>query len=82
MASKTVGSYWPLATTLWDYINRAMPFDQAGVLTAAEVYGSVAYVLYLNGIIDESERMDATTVPEVQMPNRNGFVPDPRPDVD
>ena len=82
MASKTVGSYWPLATTLWDYINRAMPFDQAGVLTADEVYGSVAYVLYLNGIIDESERMDATTVPEVQMPNRNGFVPDPRPDVD
>lgn len=82
VASKTVGSYWPLATTLWDYINRAMPFDQAGVLTADEVYGSVAYVLYLNGIIDESERMDATTVPEVQMPNRNGFVPDPRPDVD
>ena len=82
IARKTVGSYWPLATTLWDYINRAMPFDQSGALTPDEVYGSVAYVLYLNGIIDESARMDATTVPEVQMPNRDGFVPDPRPDID
>ena len=81
-ARKTVGSYWPLATTLWDYINRAMPFDQPGVLTPDEVYGSVAYVLYLNGIIGESARMNATTVPEVQMPNRDGFVPDPRPDID
>ena len=59
-----------------------MPFDQPGALTPDEVYGSVAYVLYLNGIIGESARMDATTVPEVQMPNRDGFVPDPRPDID
>ena len=80
--SKTVGSYWPFATTLWDYVNRAMPFDQAGSLTADEVYGSVAYVLFLNEIIGEQDRMDASSLPRVQMPNQRGFVPDPRPDVD
>jgi len=78
---KTVGSYWPFATTLWDYINRAMPFDQPGGLSPNEVYGSLAYVLFLNEIIGEDERMDASSVPEVQMPNRDGFVPDARPDV-
>ena len=81
-AQKTVGSYWPLATTLWDYVNRAMPFDQPGVLTADEVYASVAYVLFLNEIVDEDQRIDADTLPVVQMPNRGGFVPDPRPDID
>ena len=79
---KTVGSYWPFATTLWDYVNRAMPFDQPGSLEADEVYGSVAYVLLLNEIIGEQERMDRSSLPRVQMPNRDGFVPDPRPDVD
>ena len=79
---KTVGSYWPLATTLWDYVNRAMPFDQPGFLTSDEVYATVAYVLFLNEIIDEQEPMDASSLPLVQMPNRDGFVPDPRPDVD
>ena len=78
---KTVGSYWPLATTLWDYVNRAMPFDQPGGLAADEVYGSVAYVLFLNEIIGEADRMDALSLPQVQMPNRDGFVSDPRPDV-
>ena len=78
---KTVGSYWPLATTLWDYVNRAMPFDQPGLLTADEVYGAVAYVLYLNDIVDTDDPIDATTLPAVQMPNRDGFVPDARPDV-
>ena len=77
---KTVGSYWPFATTLWDYINRAMPFDQPGGLSPDEVYGSLAYVLFLNEIVGEDERMDASSVPEVQMPNRDGFVSDTRPD--
>ena len=78
---KTVGSYWPYATTLWDYINRAMPFDSPGSLTHKQVYALVAYLLYLNGIIEEEEVLDAQTLPQVGMPNREGFVPDPRPDV-
>ena len=78
---KTVGSFWPYATTLWDYVNRAMPFDRPGLLEPSEVYAAVAFVLNLNGIIDENRVMDATSLPRVQMPNRDGFVADPRPDV-
>jgi cytochrome c len=78
---KTVGSYWPYATTLWDYIRRAMPFDHPGTLTTDEVYGSTAYVLFLNGIIGERDVLDQNTLPRIAMPNRNGFVADPRPDV-
>ena len=78
---KTVGSFWPYATTLWDYVNRAMPFDQPGRLTPPEVYAAVAYVLNLNGIVAADAVMDATSVPRVRMPNRDGFVADPRPDV-
>jgi S-disulfanyl-L-cysteine oxidoreductase SoxD len=78
---KTVGSFWPYATTLWDYVNRAMPFDRPGLLEPPEVYAAVAFVLNLNGIIDEGGVMDATTLPKVKMPNREGFVADPRPDV-
>jgi len=78
---KTVGSYWPYATTLWDYINRAMPFDHPGTLSPDDVYATTAYLLYLNGIVGEQDAMDRTTLPRVQMPNRNGFVADPRPDV-
>ena len=78
---KTVGSFWPYATTLWDYINRAMPFDQPGLLTASEVYAAAAYILNLNGIIEANGVMNATTLPKVRMPNRDGFVADPRPDV-
>src|SRR6202140_462198 len=78
---KTVGSYWPYATTVWDYINRAMPFDQPGLLNPPEVYAVVAYILSLNGIIGASEVMDAKSLPKVRMPNRDGFVADPRPDV-
>jgi len=77
---KTVGSYWPYATTLWDYINRAMPFDHPSTLTPDEVYSAAAYVLFLNGIVGEQDVLDQTTLPKVQMPNRNGFVADPRPD--
>ena len=78
---KTVGSYWPAATTLWDYVNRAMPFDQPGGLTADEVYATVAYVLYLNDIVGIDDPIDAATLPAVEMPNRDGFVTDPRPDI-
>lgn len=78
---KTVGSYWPYATTVWDYINRAMPFNQPGLLKPPEVYAVVAYILNLNGIIGNGQVMDAKSLPKVIMPNRDGFVADPRPDV-
>ena len=77
---KTVGSYWPYATTLWDYINRAMPFDHPSTLTPDEVYSAAAYVLFLNGVVGEQDVINETTLPKIQMPNRNGFVTDPRPD--
>jgi mono/diheme cytochrome c family protein len=77
---KTVGSYWPYATTVWDYINRAMPFNKPGSLTADEVYALTAYLLSMNDITPESSVMNAKTLPQVKMPNRNGFIGDPRPD--
>jgi hypothetical protein len=78
---KTVGSYWPYATTLWDFINRAMPFDKPGLLKPSEVYAVAAYILNLNGIIGAADVMDAKSLPKVRMPNRDGFIADPRPDV-
>ncbi|HEY7289317.1 MAG TPA: cytochrome c [Vicinamibacterales bacterium] len=78
---KTVGSYWPYATTLWDYVRRAMPFDHPGTLTNDEIYGTTAYLLFLNGVVGENDVMDQTSLPHVKMPNRDGFVADPRPDV-
>ena len=72
---RTVGSYWAFATTVWDYINRAMPPDEERSFTADEVYALTAFLLYRNGIIAESDVMDAKTLPKVQMPNRNGFIP-------
>lgn len=78
---KTVGSFWPYATSVWNYVNRAMPFNQPGLLSTSEVYASVAYILYMNGIVKENEVLDARTLPKIRMPNRDGFVPDPRPDV-
>jgi len=78
---KTVGSFWPYATTLFDYIRRAMPFNAPQTLTNDQVYALCAYVLYLNGIVAETDTLDARTLPMVVMPNRSGFVPDPRPDV-
>jgi S-disulfanyl-L-cysteine oxidoreductase SoxD len=78
---KTIGSYWPYATTLYDYIHRAMPFDAPQSLTAEEVYSVTAWLLHQNGIIDEDAVIDAATLPVVEMPNRHGFVPDPRPDM-
>ena len=75
----TVGSYWPYATTLLDYTRRAMPYPRPGSLTSQEVYGVTAYVLYLNGIVEEDSVLDQNTLPRVRMPNREGFIPDPRP---
>jgi hypothetical protein len=78
---QTIGSFWQYATTLWSYIRRAQPFDKPGSLAADQVYAVTAYLLHLNGIIGEQDVMDATTLPLVKMPNRDGFVTDPRPDV-
>lgn len=71
---KTVGSYWPFATTLFDYIRRAMPYNAPRSLSNDEVYAVSAYLLFLNGIIGSEMRMDAKTLPQVKMPNRDGFV--------
>jgi S-disulfanyl-L-cysteine oxidoreductase SoxD len=71
---KTVGSYWPYATTLFDYIRRAMPFNESKSLTNDEAYGVVAYLLNLNGVIPESETINAQSLPKVTMPNRDGFI--------
>ena len=78
---KTIGSYWPYATTLYDYIHRAMPFPAPQSLSPNEVYSVVAWLLYQNGIIAEDLVLDAQSLPGISMPNRQGFVPDPRPDV-
>ena len=78
---KTVGSFWPYATTVWDYVNRAMPFDEPGGLKPPEVYAVVAFILNVNGIIPADSVMDARSLPKVRMPNRDGFIADPRPDV-
>jgi len=79
---KTVGSYWPYATTLFDYIHRAMPFNSPQTLSANETYAVTAYILHLNDILDSDATLDANSLPEIRMPNRDGFEsPDPRPDV-
>jgi cytochrome c len=78
---KTVESYWPYATTVFDYIRRSMPFTDPGSLSDEEVYAVTAYILHEGDIIGRDEEMNAETLPQVEMPNRDGFVPDPRPDV-
>lgn len=75
---KTIGNYWPYATTIYDYTYRAMPFDAPGSLTPEEVYSLVAYLLYKNEIIGQDEPMNAETLPEVVMPAHDRFVPDNR----
>lgn len=70
---KTIGSYWPYATTLFDYIRRAMPYQSPGMLTDDQVYALTAYLLYLNEIIDEDTELDADTLAAVEMPNRDNF---------
>jgi S-disulfanyl-L-cysteine oxidoreductase SoxD len=71
----TTGSFWPYATTIWDYINRSMPRDAEGSLTPSEVYSLTAWILFKNDIIKETDAMDPKTLVELQMPNRNGFYP-------
>lgn len=78
---KTVESFWPYATTLYDFVNRAMPFDKPGSLSPDEVYALVAYILHRAKIIGAEEEMNARSLPQVRMPNRDGFFPDDRPDV-
>lgn len=70
---KTIGSYWPYATTVFDYVRRAMPYPAPHSLTDAEVYALTAYLLHLNGVIGPDDVMDATSLPKVKMPNRGGF---------
>ena len=77
----TIGSYWPYATTVWDYINRAMPYQNPGTLRPQQVYALTAYLLHLNKIVSERQVIDRDTLPLIRMPNRHGFVADPRPDV-
>lgn len=66
---------WPFAPSIWDYTNRTMPYDRPGSLTPDEVYSVTAFLLFRNGIISETDVMDATTLPKVQMPNRAGYDP-------
>ncbi len=78
---QTIQTYWPYATTLFDYIDRAMPFPTPHVLTPDQVYAVTAYVLNLNGLVGDDFVADQETLPKVQMPNRDGFIwKDPRPD--
>lgn len=72
---RSLGAYWPYATMVWDYIHRAMPRNQGGTLAPNEVYALTAFVLYKNGIIQEADVLDQKTLPNVRMPNRDGFVP-------
>ena len=71
---KTVGSFWPYATTVFDYVRRAMPLQSPGTLSNDETYAVTAYILFLNGIVAEDEEMNAKSLALVKMPNRDGFV--------
>jgi mono/diheme cytochrome c family protein len=79
---KTVESYWPYATTLFDYVKRAMPLSAPGSLSDNDVYAVVAYLLSEAKIIKPTDTMNAATLPKVMMPNRDGFVPDPPPELE
>ena len=71
---RTIGSYWPYATTVFDYVRRAMPYTESKSLTNEEVYAVTAYLLHLNGIIGAQDAMNAQTLPQVKMPNRDNFI--------
>lgn len=77
---KTVESYWPYATTLFDYVKRSMPFSAPGTLSDNDAYAVVAYILSETKIIKPTDTMNAQTLPKVVMPNRDGFIPDARPE--
>ena len=74
---KTVGSFWPYATTLYDYIHRAMPYPTPGSLSTDDTYAVTAYILSLNGIVPPDGKVDKDSLPKIKMPNRDGFIPDP-----
>jgi S-disulfanyl-L-cysteine oxidoreductase SoxD len=73
-SQKTIANFWPYATTVFDYIRRAMPWQQPRSLTNEEVYALTAYILALNKLIGENDTMNAQTLPKVKMPNRDGFI--------
>jgi len=75
---KTVGSFWPYAPGVFDYIRRSMPYENPRTLANDELYAVTAYVLFVNGIVKEDEALTEKTLPLVKMPNREGFVPDGR----
>lgn len=75
---KTVGSYWPYLSTVWDYVHRAMPFGDAQSLTNDEVYALTAYILYLNDIVDDEFELSNENFTEIHLPNEDGFYPDDR----
>jgi len=74
---KTVGSYWPYATSLFDYVRRAMPYPAPGSLSDDDTYAVVAYLLSLNGIVPADATLDKASLPKIEMPNRDGFIPEP-----
>jgi len=78
---KTIGSYWPYATTLFDYVRRAMPLNAPQSLSNEDIYAVSGYLLFLNGLVADNAVIDAEFLTELQMPNRDGFIGDPRPDV-
>ena len=71
---KTIANFWPYSTTVFDFIRRAMPWQQPRTLTNDEVYALTAYILALNKLIGENDEMNAKTLPQVKMPNRDGFI--------
>ncbi len=77
-SKKSIGSYWPYATTVYDYVHRAMPYNAPGSLTPEEVYSITAFLLHANGIIDSTQVINANTLPRVVMPAQKLFVPDDR----
>jgi S-disulfanyl-L-cysteine oxidoreductase SoxD len=78
---KTIGSYWPYLSTAFDYIRRAMPFGESQTLTADETYAIVAYLLYLNDLMEEDGQLTRENFTQYKLPNEKNFVEDTRPDV-
>ncbi|MDH4047716.1 MAG: cytochrome c [Gammaproteobacteria bacterium] len=77
---RTVGSYWPYATTLFDYVRRAMPYTTPGSLTNDEIYAVAAYILFLNGLVAEDTNINSETLPSIKMPNSDKIVWQYRPE--
>ncbi len=77
---RTIGNYWPYATTLFDFNLRTMPMQAPGSLSAAQAYAVTAYLLYLNGLLEEDAALSAENLPRMRMPNRDGFIPIDVPD--